>query len=257
MSILAVTIAPAKAGGLEWYGELAGFKVVPANSSAATGLAIVTATSTTITCHIFSSVPTGTARIHSGAPETTGPSIGTILPYNTLGEWYGTIPATAADLADLGANHLYVEVTADQSSDVVRGQLITTWETSGTGCAGAAGVPWVLCGQLPAPASMLAPVTIGNGAPNAPAIVLINTLPASLPLRGGCTLLVDPVAPAIWPVKLTGLGTYVSFPPVVLPVTLPTPLDLHVQLFVLDPTAANGQYSASARLTMHLSNFPD
>ena len=244
----------ADAGGVAWYGELSGSKVVPANPTAAAGIGYFTKDATSIHCHLYATFHFGTARIHSGAPGTNGPTIG-VIPLDSLGEWLGTSPATPSNLADLEANHLYAEISALQTSDVIRGQITMTWSTFGAGCAGAAGIPSIQGGVVPKPGSTIS-ISGSGGAPNAPALLFVHTLAANVPLPGGCTLLVDPSAPIVLPLVLGATGGF-STGSVVLPLTLPTPLDVHMQMFVFDPTAANHQYTATARFTMHATSFPD
>jgi hypothetical protein len=125
-----------------------------------------------------------------------------------------------------------------------------TW-SYGAGCDGSGGfLPTVAVDGCTVPGG---PVTIAieNGLGGATAILFLGASEASLPLQGGCTLLVDIAAAFALPLGGAGPGNgSISFLSTIDPAA-PTPTTVFFQAFVLDagggPTAA---FSASRGLAM-------
>lgn len=254
--LLAMTASSARADDIAWFAHLDGTKAVPPNATTASGIGRFTRTPTDVTCLLYATFAAGQCRIRSGAPGSNGPIVATI-PQKSGGMWYGTMPLSAPTLADLEAGHLYAEIFSPIA--MIRGQVTATFSTSGNGCPDSAGIPtWKAGGDTsPGAATQAQSIVIvaSNAAPGSSGLILAHVAAANLPLPGGCTLLVSPDVPLVLPVGLAGGGW--NSGTLSLPASLPAPLDVHMQLFSIDPLAPNGQYGASGRLTMHVTAFPN
>jgi hypothetical protein len=156
--------------------------------------------------------------------------------------------------------------------DVVRGRIVLfggysnptdwadTWELAsaapsanasayGAGCAGTTGVPALGALGLPKLGSATFALSLNGARPNAPAAVLFAEQPASVPVGGGCTLLVlDPFASVGLTVGGSGGAT--------LPLAVPSGLgllglELRLQGVVADPLGSLGG-AASTTGGLHL-----
>lgn len=110
-------------------------------------------------------------------------------------------------------------------------------QTYGAGCNGSLSAPPVLTASACAVTG--APFTLGveNGLPSSTAFVFVGSAPASLPLGDGCTFLVSPVLPPLFPLPLDASGAGA--------VTLTIPSGAlgaqpALQALVVDPAASLG-----------------
>lgn len=121
------------------------------------------------------------------------------------------------------------------------------FQTYGSGCAGTGGLTPALSGSgTPTPGQNVT-ISVANGRPNGPGVLLLGTTQTAVP-SAGCTLL---TGGALLPINLVldGSGSIAlagQIPP-------GTPAnDTYWQWFGVDPGAANGQYSASNGLRLRI-----
>ncbi len=119
----------------------------------------------------------------------------------------------------------------------------------GAGCPGTGGVTPSLSGSGVPISNGSITVSVANGRPNGAGLLLVGLTQASVNIGAGCTLLVGSTIGAGVPLTLNGAGA-VSLP-ATLPGSLPT-FDVFMQFFGADAGAANGVYSTSNGLQMHL-----
>lgn len=251
--VLASTcVASADAGILGWYTTLSSTKAVPPTQSSFSGIGYFGKTGNVLTCNVYCTVNFGTARIHVGAPGTNGPEIG-ILKQDAVGHWLSKLTLDAATLAQLEAGNLYAEVTGLMVPDKFRGQLTMTYALDGTGCPDSVSTPWVSGIGTPTPGVSIY-VNCGGAPANGFGVLFASLAPLNTPING-CTLLVDPNVAFLIPLNFSAGGGWSTGSFIVPPLPV-AQMPLYLQLFAADPAAPNGEFGASARLTINFSTYP-
>ncbi|MBK6942092.1 MAG: hypothetical protein IPH13_18080 [Planctomycetes bacterium] len=122
--------------------------------------------------------------------------------------------------------------------------------TYGAGCAGTGGLVPALSGSgVPAAGNGIT-ISVTNGKPSSSGTLLLATAQGSASLGSGCTLLLGgTILPTAITLPLNGSGA-VSLP-ALLPPGTPS-VDLFMQFFPADSGSANGVYSATNGLQMHI-----
>lgn len=122
--------------------------------------------------------------------------------------------------------------------------------TYGAGCAGTGGLVPALSGTgVPAAGNNIT-ISVTNGKPSTTGTLLLATAQASVSLGSGCTLLLGgTILPTSITLPLNGAGA-VSLP-ALLPPGTPS-VDLFMQFFPADSGSANGMYSTTNGLQMHI-----
>jgi uncharacterized membrane protein len=120
-------------------------------------------------------------------------------------------------------------------------------QTYGTGCSNAAGrAPKLLVAGLPR-AQQTVVVMLAEGAPAAPAAIVMSAAPAAVPFPGGCDVLIS--VPELASVVLTTDTNGQARLPVVLPTGL-QPGTVYLQAAVLDASSPNGLGTLSNGVAM-------
>lgn len=250
--LAAACVTSADAGILGWYTTLSSTKAVPPTQSQFAGIGYFGKTGNVLTCNVYCTVNFGTARMHVGAPGTNGPEIG-ILKQDAVGHWISKLTLDAATLAQLEAGNVYAEVTGLMVPDKFRGQCTMTYALDGTGCPTSVATPWVSGMGTPTPGVTIY-VNAGGAPANAFGMLFVSAAPLNLPMNG-CTLLVDPTVAFAIPVTYSAGGGWTTGP-VVVPALPVAQVPMYLQTFVADPAAPNGEFGASARLTINFSTYP-
>ncbi|MFG0316273.1 MAG: FG-GAP-like repeat-containing protein [Planctomycetota bacterium JB042] len=176
----------------------------------------------------------------------------------TLLEWLGTTPkervgSGVALVGDLDGNATSeIVVGAPDVSGTAPGHAFVLSDcvpflvhAYGAGCPGAGGfVPALDVDLCPIPGGV-ARLRLVDAAGGAPALVLVGSAAAALPLGGGCSLLLQPVL-FLLPVTLGGAGAGAGS--LLVDVPLPpgiAPGQLFLQAFVLDPASPVGTSSSN------------
>ncbi|MFO0982710.1 MAG: hypothetical protein U1E76_13425 [Planctomycetota bacterium] len=120
----------------------------------------------------------------------------------------------------------------------------------GTGCGGTGGLVPALAGSgNPTPGGLVT-FSVTNGLPFGSGLIITSLSPASLPLPGGCTLLVGVPFASTFSVMLNSGGAANLAGS--LPGGTPTDVHLYFQFFGFDAGSGNGQYSSSNGVDMHI-----
>lgn len=190
-----------------------------------------------------------------GEVRAYGPFAGTLPPHAPYAERLFDRPypqsVAAGELSGDGAADFVVADGATGTLEVWRGRLVASVERYGAGCTGTLGTPRSLWSALPELGASSFGVGAERCAPVSVAVLLISVLPASIPIDGGCSLLVWP-APYAIPVATDALGDAA--------LTIGVPLDrtllrgeLFTQWWILDPGgAAFATLSASDGLRLRV-----
>ncbi len=144
-----------------------------------------------------------------------------------------------------GAATLVSNLTGASSIFTIADAGCTLVTSYGAGCPGSGSfVPALAFNGCPAPSAFIS-VEVADGLGGAPCVLLFGNGQASLPVGGGCTLLLSGVSPFSLLLSLGGAGAGNGV--VVLPATLPASLPsvtFTMQAFVGDNASSTG-YSAS------------
>ncbi|MBI5851489.1 MAG: DUF1565 domain-containing protein [Planctomycetes bacterium] len=190
-----------------------------------------------------------------GEVRAYGPFAGTLPPHASYAERLFDRPypqsVAAGELTGDDAADFVVADGATGTLEIWRGRLVASVERYGAGCTGTLGTPRSLWRSVPELGALSFGVGAERCAASSVAVLLITVLPASIPIDGGCSLLVWP-APYAMPVATDALGDAA--------LTLGVPLDrtllrgeLFTQWWILDPGgAAYATLSASDGLRLRV-----
>ncbi|MBK6942190.1 MAG: FG-GAP repeat protein [Planctomycetes bacterium] len=183
--------------------------------------------------------PTGIAHVVLGK-SGGGSSSYCVIDGQLRNEQFGLAVSSAGDVNKDGRSDVLVGAPNRNSAigcvDVFSGCMSPS-VVYGQGCAGSNGstprLRYFGCVQAMNPATL----SIEGGLPNSTAVLLLGLTQASVPMGGGCSLLVSPLLPITLSLSLDATGAVavpVSYP------NLPTPIPLTLQAFVADPANPTG-----------------
>ncbi len=241
-------------GANQFYALLTGGKAVPPSPTTIVGYANfgLLSNGVQLTCMIHAFSGGGTAVLRLGGPGSTGTTIAAI-PFDFAGVWHAVVALDPVRIEMLKSGLVYVEVTSTSGTEVVRGQLNSTFAQFGAG-SGKSQPPVFTAAGTPSPNSYVS-LTLKGGAPFSFALLLVSPN-AGLVNAAGCPLYVSLPAALTLVVPLDTYGSgYLSVAQ--LPATTPTPLFIECQALCADAAAANGKFTSSNGVTIGISTFPD